>query len=185
MPLYVNAGAYEGARTLSMVFPAGGIFYFLRMYRSYRLGVEGEERVTSLLQRSLNNYYFLVNDVVYSDSWGKKRNIDHVLLGPNAVFAIETKNWPRLYFNPTDQAQRNAKWVNETIVNSKVLGDRPLWVQGVVVFLNFLGVPDLSTENVKVLGFNDLVGFIKGYGRGRFSLQEMEAMGEILSKPAS
>jgi hypothetical protein len=183
MPLYFNAGAYEGARTLSMVFPAGGMFYFLRMYRSYRLGVEGEEKVTSLLQRSLNNYYFLVNNVVYSDGWGKKRDIDHVLLGPNAVFVIETKNWTRLYFNPTDQAKRNAQLARQTIVDSKVLGERKLWVQGVVVFLNFLGVPDLSTEKVKVLGFNDLIGFIKGYGRERFSLQELEAMGKILSTP--
>lgn len=185
MPLYFNAGSYEGVRALGMVFPAGGIFYFLRMYRSYRLGVEGEEKVTSLLQRSLNDYYFLVNDVVYSDSWGKKRNIDHVLLGPNAVFAIETKNWTRLYFDPTDQARRNAQWVWQTIVGSKVLGARKFWVQGVVVFLNFLGVPDLSTEKVKVLGFNDLVGFIKGCGRDRFSLQELEAIGRILSKPSS
>jgi hypothetical protein len=185
MPLYFNAGGYEGARALGMVFPAGGMFYFLRMYRSYRLGVEGEEKVTSLLQRSLNDYYFLVNDVVYSDSLGKKRNIDHVLLGPNAVFAIETKNWTRLYFDPTDQAQRNAQWVWQTIVDSKVLADKKFWVQGVVVFLNFLGVPDLSTEKVKVLGFNDLVGFIKGYGQNRFYLQELEAMGKILSKPMS
>ena len=183
MPLYFNAGAYEGARALSMVFPTVGIFFFLRMYRSYRLGVEGEEKVTSLLQRSLDDYYFLVNDVVYSDSWGKKRNIDHVLLGPNAVFAIETKNWTRLYFDPTNQAQRNAQWVWQTIVDSKVLGDRKFWVQGVVVFLNFLGIRDLSTEKVKVLGFNDLVGFITSHGRGRFSLQEMEAMGKILSRP--
>jgi len=181
MPLYFNAGAYEGARALSMVFPAGGMFYFLRMYRSYRLGVEGEERVTSLLQRSLNDYYFLVNNVVYSDG-GKKRDIDHVLLGPNAVFAIETKNWTRLYYDPTDQAKRNAQRVQKAIVDSKVLGDRTLWVQGVVVFLNFLGVPDLSTESVKASGFNDLVGFIKGYGWERFSLQELEAMGKILSK---
>jgi hypothetical protein len=185
MPLYFNAGAYEGTRTLSMVFPAGGMFYFLRMYRSYRLGVEGEEKVTSLLQRSLNNYYFLVNDVVYSDSWGKKRNIDHVLLGPNAVYAIETKNWTRLYYDPTDQAQRNAKWVQKTIVNARVFGDRTLWVQGVVVFLNFRGLPDLSTENVKVLDFDDLVGFVKSHGQDRFSLQELEAMGKILSKPTS
>jgi hypothetical protein len=185
MPLYFNASAYEGARALSLVFPVMGIFYFLRMYRSHKLGVEGEEKVTSLLQRSLNDYYLLVNDVVYSDNWGKKRNIDHVLLGPNAVYAIETKNWTRLYYDPTDQAQRNAKWVQKTIVDSKVLGDRKFWVQAVVVFLNFLGVPDLSTEKVRVLGFNDLVGFIKGYGRDRFSLQELEAMGKILSKPTS
>ena len=182
MPLYFSAGAYEGARTLSMVFPAGGMFYFLRMYRSYRRGVEGEEKVTSLLHRSLNDYYFLVNDVVYSDSWGKKRNIDHVLLGPNAIFAIETKNWTRLYYDPTDQAQRNAQWVQKTIATSKVLGDRKLWVQAVVVFLNFRGLPDLSTENVKVLDFNDLVDFIESHGRDRFSLQELEAMGRILSE---
>jgi hypothetical protein len=181
-PFYFDVGAYEGVRALSMVFPAIGMFYFLRMYRSHRLGIEGEERVTSLLQRSLNDYYFLVNDVVYSDSWGKKRNIDHVLLGPNAIFAIETKNWTRLYYDPTDQAQRNAQWVRKTIATSKVLGDRKLWVQAIVVFLNFPGLPDLSTENVKVLDFNDLVDFIESHGRDRFSLQELEAMGRILSE---
>jgi hypothetical protein len=184
MPLYFNAGAYEGARTLSMVFPTAGLLYFQRMYRSYRLGVEGEEKVTSLLQSSLNDYYFLVNSVVYSEG-GKKQDIDHVLLGPNAVFAIETKNWTRLYYDPTNQAKHNAQWVQKAIVNSKVLGDRTLWVQGVVVFLNFLGVPNLNTENVKVLGFNDLVDFIKGYGRNMFSLQELEAMGKVLSKPTT
>lgn len=183
MPLYFNASDYEGARALSMVFPMVGIFYFLRMYQSNRLGVEGEKEVTSLLHRSLNDYYLLVNDVVYTDNRRKKHNIDHVLLGPNAVFAIETKNWKHLYYDPTYQAERNAKWVQNTIVESKVLGDRTLWVQGVVVFLNFRGLPDLSTENVKVLDFNDLVGFIKDHGRGRFSLQELEDMGKYLSKP--
>ena len=82
IPLYFNAGAYEGARALSMVFPAVGMFYFLRMYRSYSLDIEGEKKVTQLLQRSLNDYYSLVNDVVYSDSWEKKHNIGHVLLSP-------------------------------------------------------------------------------------------------------
>jgi len=185
MPLYFNAGAYEGARSLCTVFPAAGVLYFLRMYRSYGLGLKGEQEVTSLLDRSLDDYYYLVNDVVYSDEWGKKRNIDHVLLGPNAVFAIETKNWTRLYFDPTDQAERNAKWIQKTIVDSKVLGDRKFWVQAVVVFLNLARLPDLSTEKVKVLGFNDLVGFIKGYGRGRFSIQELESMSKILSLPTS
>lgn len=82
MPLYFSAGAYEGARALSMVFPAGGIFYFLRMYRNYRLGFEGEEKVTSLLQRSLNDYYFLVNDVVYSDRWGRSVTLTMFSWGP-------------------------------------------------------------------------------------------------------
>jgi hypothetical protein len=180
MPLYFNAGAYEGARALSMVFPAAGML-FLRMYQSYRLGLKGEQEVTSLLNHSLNDYYYLVNDVVYSDNWGKKRNIDHVLLGPNAIFAIETKNWTRLHFNPTDQAQRNAKWVQMTIMDSKVLGSRKLWVQGVVVFLNYPRASVLSTETVKVLGLDNLVDFIKGYGRDRFSIQELEATSKILS----
>jgi Nuclease-related domain len=101
MPLYFDAGAYEGARTLTIVFPTIGFFYFLRMYRSYRWGIEGEEKVTLLLQRSLGDYYYLVNDVVYADRSGNKRNIDHIVLGPDAVFAIETKNWTRFYYNPT------------------------------------------------------------------------------------
>jgi len=182
MPLYFDAGAYEGARTLTIVFPAIGFFYFLRRYRSYRWGIEGEEKVTLLLQRSLGDYYYLVNDVVYTDRSGNKRNIDHIVLGPNAVFAIETKNWTRFYYNPTVQAQQNAQWVQKTIVDSKVLGDRSLWVQALVVFINFHKWQDLSTQNVEVLEISNLADYVQSHGHDRFSLKELEAMARILCK---
>lgn len=78
---------------LAIVFPIIGILYYSRRYRTYRMGAEGETRVTQVLTSELNDDYYLVNDVVYINDRGNKENIDHVVLGPNGVFAIETKNY--------------------------------------------------------------------------------------------
>jgi hypothetical protein len=183
MPFYFNAGAYEGSRALAIVFPMGGVFYFLRMYRSSWLGLEGEKQVTRLLESSLDNSYYLVNDVVYSNDKGKKRNIDHILLGPNAIFAIETKNWRgKFFYSPNYQANSNARWVQQKITDSKVLGDRKIWVQGVVVFLNYAQTSNLSDATVEVLELSDLIDFILNYRRHSFSPQELETVGRILDQ---
>lgn len=183
MPFYFNAGAYEGSRALAIVFPMGGVFYFLRMYRSSWLGFEGEKQVTRLLESSLDNSYYLVNDLVYSNDKGRKRNIDHILLGPNAIFAIETKNWRgKFFYSPNYQAKSNARWVQQKITDSKVLGDRKIWVQGVVVFLNYAQTSNLSDETVEVLELSDLIDFILKYRRHSFSPQELETVGRILDQ---
>ncbi len=45
---------------------------------------------------TLDNSYVLINDVVLPD---RKGNIDHILVGPNGVFAIETKSYRWHYLN--------------------------------------------------------------------------------------
>ncbi len=51
-------------------------------------GAKGEEAVASVLARKLPDSYVVINDVVLS-----KGNIDHVVVGPNGVFCIETKRY--------------------------------------------------------------------------------------------
>lgn len=63
--------------------------FCLQNYSNYGKGRRGEEFVTGVLA-ALDDDYFLMNDIKFSDGYG---NIDHVVLGPNGVFVIETKNY--------------------------------------------------------------------------------------------
>lgn len=77
--------------------------------------------------KTLSDDYYLINDVLLGEAYG---NIDHIVLGPNGLFTIETKNyvgtfscegddWRRIYEDndtinrytigsPSMQVKRNA-----------------------------------------------------------------------------
>ena len=75
---------------LLVSFPAlGAFYYYLRRYRIYKGGWAGEQQVSKLLSRSLSDEYLLLNDIHLRNSGG---DIDHIVLGPNGVFVLETKN---------------------------------------------------------------------------------------------
>lgn len=56
----------------------------------WRAGLKGEEEVASRLRSVLDDEWVLFSGVVVDGAWG---DIDHVLVGPAGVFAIEVKNW--------------------------------------------------------------------------------------------
>jgi hypothetical protein len=62
---------------------------YLSRKSSGKKGIAGEKEVTMALQE-LDNSYYLLNDVVL---YPKHGNIDHIVLGQNGIFAIETKNY--------------------------------------------------------------------------------------------
>ncbi len=59
----------------------------LRRVERFFKGARGEERVSSIL-RSLPDRYHVFNDFIAGGL-----HIDHVVVGPAGVFAVETKNW--------------------------------------------------------------------------------------------
>jgi hypothetical protein len=63
--------------------------FFLRRYRFWKAGIEGEQKVVVALM-PLDDSYFLINDIRLPSSRG---NIDHILLNPKGIFALETKNY--------------------------------------------------------------------------------------------
>jgi len=63
LPTRIDLGDYEAAFVLAIVFPVLGILYYSRRYGTYRMGVEGETRVTQVLASKLSDDYYLVNDV--------------------------------------------------------------------------------------------------------------------------
>jgi len=103
-------------------------------------GAEGEERVEAILARLPDDH------VVIHDLLGDYGNIDHVVVAPHGVFAIETKShWgrlscdgPTLLLNgrplPKDvvaQTARNAMWLKERIRERTGL---QVYVHGLLVF---------------------------------------------------
>src|SRR5690606_23533501 len=58
--------------------------------RALRLGMEGERAVGQFLERLREDGYHVFHDVVAVNF-----NVDHVLVGPAGVFAIETKTWSK------------------------------------------------------------------------------------------
>ena len=64
-----------------------GVYWGLRRTENFYTGARGEERVSSIL-RDLPDRYHVFNDFV-----ARGVHVDHVVVGPPGVFAIETKFW--------------------------------------------------------------------------------------------
>jgi hypothetical protein len=205
-PLYIDLGRYEGPRALLLFFPFFFAFIFFRKYSGYKQGYEGENKVSKTLSSTLSGEYYLINDVTVSDGYG---NIDHVVLGPNGVFVIETKNysdkiicygdeWSRQYTNkklgsfnrfihfelgsPSKQAKRNSMRIKRVIESSKTFKSRRIWVEGIVVFANQNADLNINNPTLPILKIGELPNFILTRKSNiQFTLQEIELMGkEIL-----
>jgi hypothetical protein len=146
--LTASVGILEEALAVVALVPLAGFFIYLRKYHVYLSGWNGEKSVTNLLRSTLSDDYLLVNSVTFRGGHG---DVDHIVLGPNGVFALETKNWsgkiacegdmwqrpggPRSATSPSEQAKRNAIRVRHAIENSKKLSFN-VWVEPIVVFTN-------------------------------------------------
>jgi len=120
----------------------------LNRRRNFRLGYEGEIAVGQELNQLLRDGYY-----VYHDFPTEKFNIDHIVVGPTGVYAVETKarqkpttsdkssdakviyDGQRLQFpdwvetKPLEQARNQAKWFSRWL--SSAVGDS-IHVQPVV-----------------------------------------------------
>lgn len=74
----------------------GVIFFILysakrKNYMILRSGVNGENKVLSILQKLPNDFAVIANPVI--DNRGKYNELDFVVIGKDAVFTVETKNY--------------------------------------------------------------------------------------------
>jgi hypothetical protein len=201
LPTRMDLGDYEAAFALAMVFPIIGIWYYWRRYRTWRMGSAGENMVTQVLESKLNDEYYLINDVLYINDRGNKENIDHVVLGPNGIFAIETKHYSgkitckgsywQVPFpfgrSPSSQAMGNASWVSKAIKLSGVSETLKVWVEPIVVFSNPDVELDVIDPEVDVVTLDKLVNSITSYDKFgyNFSAEQLKLMGEGILKQAS
>jgi hypothetical protein len=85
--MLVSPGAGSAMFVVSLVGGAFALMRGLRHVERFFKGARGEERVAGIL-RGLPDCYHVFNDFV-----AKGKHIDHVVVGPAGVFAVETKFW--------------------------------------------------------------------------------------------
>lgn len=117
--------------------------------KGWAKGLVGENIVSDHLKELPENY-FIYNDVNLP---GKRGNIDHVVIGPNGIFVIETKHYSGKYLikdkdwfvytrdgyrkvktNPAHQVIRNTMELKSFLETRGV--DSSIWFQAIVAFKN-------------------------------------------------
>jgi len=211
MPIYIDLGSYDGARGgFSIVFLIMGVLYW-RQYKTYRLGYEGEKHVTEHLKSALPNEYCLINDVTLPPY--DRGNIDHIVLSPSGIFAIETKNhrgritcygdeWIARYRgknrgaserqlnftlgSPSAQARNNAFGVKKIIDSLEPLKSKKIWVQGVVVFSNKYAELDINErpDRVEAMKLDELPKYLSSYAGKQLSPEELDLIGKEILRQA-
>jgi hypothetical protein len=193
-------GDFDTSLILTAAIPTLGFYYYLKRYQNCRRGMKGEKRVRQFLESRLNDSYYLINDVEYVNARGGKENIDHIVLGPNGIFSIETKDYRGKITckrnrwvvpfpfgrSPSTQAKGNAYWVKQAIDASRVFETLKVWVEPIVVFSN----PDVELEivnpEVEVVTLDKLVNSITSYDNGySFYPEQLKLMGKGILKQVS
>ena len=70
-----------------LIFAGWKLHALMRRYRTLKLGYEAEAAAAEELNRLMRHGYWVFHDV----PGDKAFNIDHVVVGPNGVFGVETK----------------------------------------------------------------------------------------------
>jgi hypothetical protein len=192
---------YVQANLLIMLFALAALLVSVFSYRrglSYLSGLGGEKTVIKVLSK-LGDEYALLNDLMLRDRSG---NVDHVVLGPNGVFVIETKNYRGRIFcygdkwyrqsgngktplpgSPSNQAKSNAMRIKK-ILAASVADSRGVWVDAVVVFSNKHVNLHLHSAQVPVMRVRELPEYIATRRFGDFSPQEIDLMGKTILEHA-
>jgi hypothetical protein len=141
---------------------------------SHLKGYRGEHMVADLLGMLEPFGYRVIHGIEFVDDKGHTMNIDHTVVGPTGVFAIETKNWngrmwktegDRLLHNGVDETRRVGQTASEAIELKRRLNAAHIpvrWVEGVLVSTKST-LPDVRVDFrcVTLIGASDLVPFIR------------------------
>ncbi len=192
----LQIGLLEEAGLLLSLAPLVAFYFYLRKYRIYGGGWQGEKQVAKLLTSKLSDDYYLINDLYLHNGGG---DIDHVVLGPNGIFVLETKNWSgnitcngddwqrlgkrNFSSSPSRQVRRNALKIKQVIDNSPTLRSMGIWVEGIVVLTNKHATLHLNNPTVQILKLPQLPNYLIAYRSSRaYSRQEVEAIGKEIIK---
>jgi hypothetical protein len=194
--LLFSLGLFEIAGLLACIVPAGLAYFFMHKYRVYRGGADGEKEVNQQLKRSLNNDYTLINNLFLKDGGG---DIDHILLAPNGVFVLETKNWKgkiscfgdvwqrqgmRDMGSPSRQVRRNAAKIKRIIDVAPQFRDLNVYVEGIVVFTNKHATLDLKNPTVAVVKAPNVTSYITKLQTNRvYTKKQLEEIQKELFNP--
>ena len=195
----LSLSIFEAAGLLVSLVPLAAFYFYLRKYRIYNAGWEGEKQVAKFLSSKLSDDYFLINDLYLHNGGG---DIDHVVLGPSGIFVLETKNWRgdltcngdiwqragkrNFKGSPSLQVKRNAAKIKRIIDSSQAFRSLEIWVEGIVVFTNNHATLNLNNPTVLILKLPQLPSHITTHrSPNNFSRQQIEAIGKEILRQKS
>lgn len=190
--LTFQIGILEEAGFIFLLGPLVAFYFYLRKYHICSGGWTGEKQVDKLLTTKLNDGYYLLNDLYIRGGGG---DIDHIVLGPNGVFVLETKNWSgdissngdewlrggkrNFSGSPSRQVKRNSARIKQIIDNNPNLRSMGIWVEGIVVLANNRATIHLSNPTVPILRLCQLSEYIMAFRSSRrYSQEQLEAIGK-------
>lgn len=191
----------------AFVFILCGYLYVAKLTeaRIWRAGLMGQKKVEETLNE-LDDRYILLNNLSLPF---KNCDIDHLLIGPNGIFLIETKNYKgeisctgdlweyqkigkmggiyKGYIsNPSRQLKRNV-WELKSFFDRKskrLFGEAtfPYWIQGIVVFTNEEAVINTKDETVTILKVSELFNYVKNFKKTKIPDKDIEKIASLLKE---
>jgi hypothetical protein len=188
----LQVGILEEAGLVFLLVPLVAFYFYLRKYHIYSGGWQGEKQVAKLLTSTLSDDYYLLNDLYLRNGGG---DIDHIVLGPNGVFVLETKNWSgniscngdewqragkrNFSSNPSRQVKRNAAKIKQILDNSPNLRPLGIGIEGIVVLTNNHATVHLNNPTVPILKLSQLTNHITATRSSvRYTREQLEAVGK-------
>ncbi|MBN2015024.1 MAG: NERD domain-containing protein [Candidatus Altiarchaeota archaeon] len=197
-------GSTVGIIMLPLTYALG--VYAYQRHILWGSGAVGEGAVARELEK-LGDSYYLINGVVVPPNRG---DTDHIIVGPNGLFVVESKNyggevecdsdsWIRYKTSrrgkrynisvgsPSRQVKRNAKVLKDFILkhDGEIFHRRTphIWVQSILVFTNKNIRLSLKNPTVEVLKIGELADYIQNKA-SELSLTDGEAekIGEVILK---
>jgi hypothetical protein len=185
LPFLIGAWSFF---LIAMVLCGARILHVSRLLMDYRLGFSGERAVGEELNKLMLDSCLVYHDLVV-ENW----NIDHVVIAPSGVFAVETKTYRKKAKNgedffkvrfdgkvlrfpswterkPLEQAKRNAGWLSDTL--SKALAE-PISVQPIVTLPGWLIIRE-GKGDVFVLNHREFRQCILKKGPALLSEKQMQ-----------
>ncbi|MBM7648442.1 hypothetical protein JOC78_001384 [Bacillus ectoiniformans] len=187
-----------------MTIPARKNKQLVKEIQILRSGLKGEKQALEFFKQLPEDY------TVFSDleiiAEGKKSQLDNVIVGPNGIFVIETKNlngeiqgnsddtqltqykigrkgnpYNKTFYNPIKQVSTHVYRLSRLLKSNGV----DTWIQGAVYFAN----PDCSVmvhndSDIPVFSHSDnrhMLQYILSYqGKKKVSLQDKEKLEQLL-----
>lgn len=159
---------------------------YQRKYQIYKSGQQGEKAVINALTNSLNDDYYLLNGVYLKDGGG---DVDHIVLGPNGVYVLETKNWSghiicngdqwqrpgkKVKSSPSLQVKRNTQKIRKIITPSLPFQGHRILIEGLLVFTNAHINLNISNPTVTILKLQQLPKHIKNQENNNLTKEQIQ-----------
>ena len=150
-----------------------------------RKGILGEEAVANVLARLPSSYWVL------HGVWTGHGDVDHVIIGPTGVFALETKGWEGKFYRSRGQLYCNGKPAEHVLQQVRgaagqvrqILLEAGVdeWVEAVVAAARAsVARSPLRFRNAYVVSIEDVVGFVMSRRRSLSSATVLQAVAALL-----